>query len=91
MTTDLIPYADVPNDSVLLKLATGFLPAELGVLPSAVPAEVQFMMECCWSQAPQRPTAQECKNILVDIASSPDDGGIRGRVLGPICPKLLWC
>lgn len=89
MATDSIPYADTSNESVILKVATGVLPAKLASLPYAVPEEVRCMMECCWGQATERPTAQECQDMLIQIMSSPIMDDISGECL-PYLSQGKW-
>lgn len=68
MITDTIPYADLRDDNVvLLKVVTGVLPAKADSLP--VPVDIQLMLECCWDRAVERPTAQECHELLIEMNS----------------------
>lgn len=59
------------DDSVVLfKVIAGILPAKPESLPPAVPQEIQHLMDYCWSiKAFERPSAQECHELLLDMTS----------------------
>lgn len=78
MTTNTKPYANINDEgAVFLNIVRAVPPAKADALP--VPVDIQIMLECCWGRDVERPTAQECHDLLVDMISCSAYGEAQGQ------------